>query len=498
VVVGNCGVGFAPCREQDRGLLISSMEGVEDIPEIVMVEGLTWEWESFPEFLEAIEKRPHDINVACYIPHSALRVYVMGDRGADREPATPEDIEKMVALVGQAMEAGAVGFATSSITFHRRIDGVPIASFDAAEAEILAIAKEVGRHGGIFQIVSRITEDTDDEQARKDFDVLYRLAKNGQVAVTFTMAQADFRPHRLEQVMNWLEEANKEDGVVMKAQLYPRPVGMVLGLDISANPFLERPTYKKIAALPLAQKVAELRKPEVRKQILSEESGVPLLPLMNMARKFDQMYPLGENPNYEPDPENSVEKIAKRMGISADELAYDLFLERDGQAMMMVAMANFTWGSLDELYRQLQRPDVMIGLGDGGAHYGLVCDSSYPTFMLGHWARDRKRGGFSIPEAVRMMSSVQADFMGFADRGRLEAGRRADINVIDVDKVRMHAPSVLYDLPGGGRRVDQGADGYTATIVGGKVIQRDGTPTGELPGRLLRAGRIGELAEAAE
>jgi N-acyl-D-aspartate/D-glutamate deacylase len=498
VVVGNCGVGFAPCREGDRGLLISSMEGVEDIPEIVMVEGLTWEWESFPDFLDAVEKRPHDINLACYIPHSALRVYVMGDRGANREPANQDDIEKMCALVGQAMEAGAVGFATSNITFHRRIDGVPIASYDAAEAEILAIAREVGRHGGIFQIVSRITEDTEDDQARRDFDVLYRLAKLGQVPVTFTMAQADFRPHRLDQVMTWLEEANKEEGVNMKAQLYPRPVGMVLGLDISANPFLERPTYKKLAALPLAEKVAELRKPEVRKQILSEESGVPLLPLMNMARKFDQMYPLGDNPNYEPDPENSVAKIAKRMGISADELAYDLFLERDGQAMMMVAMANFTWGNLDELYRQLKRPGVMIGLGDGGAHYGLVCDSSYPTFMLGHWARDRQRGGFTISEAVRMMSSVQADFMGFTDRGKLEVGRRADINVIDVDKVRMHAPSVLYDLPGGGRRVDQLADGYSATIVGGKVIQRNGTPTGELPGTLVRAGRASAMAEAAE
>jgi N-acyl-D-aspartate/D-glutamate deacylase len=498
VVVGNCGVGFAPCREKDRNLLIASMEGVEDIPEIVMVEGLTWEWESFPDFLDAIEKRPHDINVACYVPHSALRVYVMGDRGANREEATAEDIEKMVAIMRQAMEAGAVGLGTSSTTFHRRIDGVHIASYQTKLPELVAIAREIGRHGGIFQMVSPIAEDIDDQACREAFEFLQSIARDGQCAVTFTMAQADFAPTRLRTVMDWLEEANKEEGVVMKAQLFPRPVGMVLGLDISANPFLERPTYKKLAALPLAQKVAELRKPEVRAQILGEESGVPTLPLMNMARKFDQMYPLGENPNYEPDPNTSVEKLAKARGITPDELAYDLFLERDGHAMMMVAMANFTYGNLDELHSQLQRPEIMIGLGDGGAHYGLVCDSSYPTFMLGYWARDRKRGGFSIPEAVRMMSSVQADFMGFSDRGRLEVGRRADINIIDVDKVQMHAPSVLYDLPGGGRRVDQTADGYSYTIVGGKVIQQGGKPTGELPGKLLRANRVGELAEAAE
>jgi N-acyl-D-amino-acid deacylase len=498
VVVGNCGVGFAPCRERDRPLLISSMEGVEDIPELVMVAGLTWEWESFPDFLDALEKRPHDINVACYVPHSALRVYVMGDRGANREDATPEDIEQMVAIMRQAMEAGAVGMGTSSTAFHRRIDGVPIASYQTKAPELIAIAAEIGRHGGIFQMVSPIAEDIGDEGVREAFEFLRQIAKQGNCAVTFTMAQADFAPTRLRTVMDWLEAANKEEGVVMKAQLYPRPVGMVLGLDISANPFLERPTYKKIAALPLAEKVAELRKPEVRAQILAEESGVPTLPLMNMARKFDQMYPLGDNPNYEPNPDHSVEKLAKAKGITPDELAYDLFLERDGQAMMMVAMANFSYGNLDELHSQLQRPDIMIGLGDGGAHYGLVCDSSYPTFMLGYWARDRKRGGFSIPEAVRMMSSVQADFMGFADRGKLEVGRRADINIIDVDKVRMHAPSVLYDLPGGGRRVDQTADGYSATLVGGKVIQRNGTPTGELPGTLVRHNRIGELAEAAE
>ena len=498
VVVGNCGVGFAPCREESRGMLISSMEGVEDIPEIVMVEGLTWEWETFPEFLDALEKRPHDINLACYIPHSALRVYVMGDRGANREDATPADIEAMVAITRNAMEAGAVGFATSSTTFHRRIDGVPIASYQTAEPELAAIAREVGRHGGIFQMVSRIAEDTDDQTCREDFEFLYRIAKHSQCAVTFTMAQADYAPTRLRRVMDWVEEANKEDGVVIKTQLYPRPVGMVLGLDISANPFLERPTYKKIAALPLAEKVAELRKPEVRAKILGEESGVPTLPLMNMARTFDQMYALGENPNYEPDPEDSVAKTAKRMGITPDELAYDLFLERDGNAMMMVAMANLSYGNLDELHSQLQRPDIMIGLGDGGAHYGLVCDSSYPTFMLGYWARDRKRGGFSVAEAVRMMSSVQARFMGFTDRGEIAVGKRADLNIIDIEGIRMHAPSVLKDLPGGGKRVDQTASGYRATIVGGRVIQRDGVPTGELPGKLLRAGRIGELAEAAE
>ncbi len=498
VVFGNCGVGFAPCRPQSRELLIKAMEGVEDIPGIVMTEGLTWEWETFPEFLDALDRRPHDIDFAAYIPHSALRVYVMGERGANREPATDEDIVRLVQLTGEAMKAGAVGFATSGIKFHRRIDGELLPTYHAAEKELHAIAKEVGRHGGIFQIVPELTESDNDADAKQHFEMLRRISREGKLPVTFTIAQANEAPERLPRILDWVAKANEEPGVQLRPQIFPRPVGMILSLASSANPFIGKPTYKKLSALPLAQRIAELKKPEVRKAIVSEEAEEALLPLVRLSRNFSKMYPLTETPNYEPDPSTNVLETAARKGVSPEEIAYDILMERDGKGMILVALANYTLGSLEHLRDIMLQKAVVIGLGDGGAHYGLICDGSYPTFMLAHWGRDRAAGRLPLPKLVQAISSIPAGLVGFSDRGRIAVGLKADINVIDLDRLRLHQPTVVADLPAGGKRLDQSASGYQCTIVSGKIIQSDGVLTGELPGRLVRGGKARAVASAAE
>jgi N-acyl-D-aspartate/D-glutamate deacylase len=500
VVAGNCGVGFAPCRAGDRDLLVTTMEGVEDIPGVVMVEGLTWEWESFPEFLEALEKRPHDINLAAYIPHSALRVYVMGERGARREQATPEDIEKMVAIVGQAMQAGAIGFATSNIDLHRRSDGEHIPSYRVKQPELIAIAKEVARWGGVFEIASALTDGDDDEQAKRDFDNLHEIARESGVRLTFTIAQVDTAPYRLAKVIDWMTEANKEEGVHLGAQTFPRPVGMVLGLDISANPFMARESYKAIAHLPIDERVREMKKPEVRAKILGEESPEPILPLFRMARNFEQMFVMGTTPNYEPDRKNCLAEREKREGRSADEIAYDALLEDDGKGMLLVTLANYSFGNLEPVRDVMMRDGVVLGLGDGGAHYGLICDASFPTFVMTYWTRDRETRRLHLPEAIRALSAKPAALMGFSDRGQIAVGKRADLNIIDFDGLTLHRPIVTRDLPANGRRLNQTATGYRATIVNGRVIQRDGVPTGELPGKVIRgagarAERVAEMAK---
>jgi N-acyl-D-amino-acid deacylase len=488
VVLGNCGVGFAPCRQADRALLIHAMEGVEDIPEIVLAEGLTWEWESFPQFLQALEARPHDIDFAVYIPHTALRVYVMGERGTRRDPATDEDLGCMQELVEVAMKAGAVGFSTSTLFYHRSIDGQHLPSYLAAERELHAVAKVVGKYGGVFQIVSRSAEGGDEAHARQDFEFLSRIAKIGNVTVTFTAGQADFAPYRLPVLLDWVEHANDNatPHAQLRPQLFPRPVGMILSLGSSANPFMERPSFKALAGLSLDEQIARLRRPEVRARILTEISGEPTLPLLAMVRKFNQMFPLGSDPDYEPAAEQSIAAIASRTGVTPDEVAYDYLLKDDGRGMLLVTLANYSLGSLEPIREQLMRKDVVLGLGDGGAHYGLICDASYTTFMLTYWCRDRVGHKFPIAQAVRALTAIPAALMGFGDRGVLERGRRADINLIDMDRLRLHAPTVVRDLPGGGRRLDQRASGYRYTLVNGRIIQRDGQATGELPGRLLR------------
>lgn len=485
VVGGNCGVGFAPCRPEHREMLISLMEGVEDIPEVVMTEGLTWDWETYPEYLNAIERRPRDIDFASQIPHSAVRVYVMGQRGVDREPATAEDLARMQAIVAEAVDVGALGFATSRLIIHKTGKGDAIPTWGAAETELEAMALALKRAGkGVLQAVfgapGRSFED--------EIDLLSRLTKMSGRPASFTMAQSNETPDSWKNVMRHLAQAN-EGGPRIRAQVYPRPIGVVLGFDLSINPFSLCPSYEPLAKLPFAQRVQALRDPQVRARLMMEEPEEGLIPLARLGRRYEFMYPLGDNPNYEPRREDSVAARAAAMGVEPAQLAYDLLLENDGRGMLLVAIANYGDHSLEPIHSLITDPNSVLGLGDGGAHYGMICDSSFPTFVLQHWTRERAGKKLAVEEAIKALTSDPAATVGLADRGVLSVGRKADLNVIDHDRVMLPKPDIRYDLPAGGRRLYQGAHGYEATIVSGQVISREGKATDALPGRLVRGAQ---------
>lgn len=479
-ILGNCGVGFAPCREEDRERLIGVMEGVEDIPEVVMAEGLTWDWETFPDYLDALDRRRRDIDVAAYVPHSAVRVYVMGERGAARETATPADVEKMKAVIADGMEAGAIGFATSRQFIHRTSAGEMIPSYDAAEEELRALVAAMGEDRGAFQIVL----DAPHGSWTDELNMLRRvLGSSGRTAM-FTLGQGGPNPDDWRDALAIVHEANAA-GNSIRPQVFPRPVGIIIGHNLSANPFMDRPSYQQLPQ-ELATRIAALRDPATRACILSEKPGGQITPLQAMSNDFERMFVLGETPNYEPRMEDSVASQARKLGVTPHELAYDLLLEDDGQAMLYVAVGNYAQGTLDPIREMMLDETTLLGLGDGGAHYGMICDASFPTFMLTHWVRDRPAGRLPLPWVIKALSRDAALSIGLNDRGTIAAGMKADLNVIDLDRMRLHKPNVTHDLPAGGRRLAQGADGFCATIVSGVPIQRDGMPTGHLPGRLVR------------
>lgn len=481
-VMGNCGVGFAPCRPEDHDVLVDVMAGVEDIPGVVMVDGLPWHWETFPEFLDALDARRRDIDVAALLPHSPLRVYVMGQRGVQREPATAEDLALMGKLAEEAVRAGALGFASSRFTLHKTESGHPIPSYDADRAEIEAIARGVdAAGGGLIQFVPDLVAGDYEPVLRTVFDVAAEVG----LPVTFTLAIGNAGEPFFLDALTMVEKANANGGEV-SAQIFPRPIGLVLGLELSGNPFVLYPSYREIADLPLADKVAEMRKPEVRERILNDKPASDGHPLMFAAQAWDYMFPLEDPPNYEPSPSDSIGARARARGVSPLEEAYDRLLDDDGHAMLLVTLANFRDGSLDTVAELIRRDDVVLGLGDGGAHYGMICDASFPTYMLTHWVRDRAGDRLTVTEAVRELTSVPARVAGLHDRGRIAVGYKADINVIDADAIRLHRPVVAHDLPAGGRRLDQRADGYVATVVSGEVIAEHGRPTDARPGRLIR------------
>lgn len=481
VVMGNCGVGFAPCRQSDHDVLVDVMAGVEDIPGVVMTDGLPWTWETFPEYMDALDAGKRDIDVAAYLPHSPLRVYVMGQRGADREPATEDDLAKMRALAKEAIEAGALGFASSRLTIHKTESGSPIPSYDAAREEIEQIARGVvDGGGGLLQFVPDIPAGGYQPVLQTVFDV----AEDVGLPLTFTLVVANSGDPSWPDAITMIEKANAAGGDIT-AQLLPRPIGLIIGLQLSANPFVLYPSYREIAHLPLAERVAEMRKPEVRARILADKPGQGH-PILYVAQMWDWIYPLGEDPDYEPDPSTSIGARARAKGVEPMEEAYDRLLDDDGKAMLLVATSNLQGNSLDTVGELLHRDDVVLGLGDGGAHYGMICDASYSTYFLTHWARNRKAGRFTVPEAVRELTSVPARIAGLSDRGRIAVGYKADLNVIDHAALRLHKPVITYDLPAGGRRLDQTADGYVATIVSGEIIAEHGVPTAARPGKLVR------------
>ncbi|MEI7915879.1 MAG: amidohydrolase family protein [Mycobacteriaceae bacterium] len=480
-LMGNCGVGFAPCRTEDHDVLVDVMAGVEDIPGVVMTDGLPWDWETFPQYLDALEARTRDIDVAAYLPHSPLRVYVMGQRGADREPATPEDLALMRKLAAEAIEVGALGVSSSRFAFHKTGSGAPIPTYGAAYEEISAIANGVAdAGGGLLQFIPDIAAGGYEGVLQEVFEA----ANDAGLAVTFTLTTGNSGAPIWPEAVNLIEKFNAAGGNIT-AQVFARPIGLVIGLELTANPFVLYPSYQRIADLPLEARVAEMRKPEVRAEILADKPGEGH-PFMYFAQSWEWMFPLTDPANYEPAAQDSILARAAARGVSPLEEAYDRLLDEDGHAMMLVALANFENNSLDTVGELMRRDDVVLGLGDGGAHYGMICDASYPTFVLAHWARDRATGRLSVAEAVRQLTSVPARVAGLDDRGRIAVGYKADLNVIDHAGLTLRKPTIVRDLPGGGRRLDQSADGYVATIVSGEVIAENGAPTAARPGTLIR------------
>ncbi len=481
VVLGNCGVGFAPCRPADRHRLVQLLEGVEDIPEIVMTEGLPWDWETFPDFIAALRRRRHDIDYAVQLPHAAVRVFVMGERAVDREQATDTDLAAMREIARAAVEAGALGIGTSRSIFHKSPDGSIIPTAHAAQRELLTLAlgmRDAG--GGSIQAILSV------EDTIGDFDLVRQVAAETDSPMSYTLVQA--RDGRWRQLLARTAAANL-DGPPVTGQVLPRPVGMLLGLSVSFNPFLAKPAYARIAHLPLAERVALMRTPEVREAILADTAADLPLPGYSFSRWFEMMFVFGDPPNYEPPREDNVLVRAQAAGVAPDEIVYDLLLEDEGRSLLLVTIGNYADGSLEPVREMLQAPHTVPGLGDGGAHYGMICDSTYPTFMLTYWARDRAGGRIPLPEVIASLTSRPAAMLGLTDRGRLQIGSRANVNVIDFEHLRLHAPRVIADLPGGGRRIVQDADGYVATLVGGQVVQWQGRPTGARPGTMATRER---------
>src|SRR6202048_194907 len=479
VVMGNCGVGFAPCRREDHDVLVDVMAGVEDIPGVVMTDGLPWTWETFPEYLDALESGKRDIDVAASLPHSPLRVYVMGRRGADREPATPDDLAKMRTLAKEAMEVGALGFASSRLPIHKTESGSRLPRRHAAPAEREEIARGVvDGGGGLLQFVPDIPAGGYQPVLQTVFDV----AEDVRLPVTFTLVVANAGQPTWPDAITMIEKANAAGGDVT-AQLLPRPIGLIIGLQLTANSFVLYPSSHETAHLPLAERVAEMRKPEVRARILADKPGKGH-PILYVAQMWDWIFPLADNPNYEPNPSDSIGARARAKGVNPMEEAYDRLLDDDGRAMLLVATSNLEKNSLDTVGELLHRDDVVLGLGDGGAHYGMICDASYSTYFLAHWARDRASGRFTVPEAVRELTSVPARLRRFGDRGRIGVGYKADLNLIDHAALRLHKPVITHDLPAGGRRLDQTADGFVGAIVSGGGIAANGAPPPARPGQV--------------
>lgn len=493
-LMGNCAIGFAPCRAEDRELLAEVVAGVEDIPEAVMLEGVPWNWETFPEYLDAIEKRHCDIDFATQVPHAAIRVYVMGKRGADRELPNGADLRQMTAIVREAISAGALGVSTSHTLSHRRVDGALAPTETAGESELIALARGLREAGaGVFQIIIEFNDVG--ATGSTEFEMLKRIAATCRRPLSYTLLQVNSDPDGWRHLLSFTDTANAE-GLTIRAQVAPRAVGMCLGLDLSFNPFTFHPSYRAIAELPLSERVERMRDPGFRARLLAE-SPVDVPPaLVRFTTAYPTMFPLASMPNYEPSPESRISALAEARGVTPAEVAYDLLLADDGRGILYFPVTNFYEGNLDVALQIMRHEDTIVGLGDGGAHYGLICDASYPTFSLTHWVRDREGERLPLAWMVHALTRKPALAVGLCDRGLIAPGYKADLNIIDLDGLRLHRPEVRYDLPGGGRRMIQRADGYVATMVSGQITYRNGVATGALPGRLVRFARSDPAGES--
>jgi N-acyl-D-aspartate/D-glutamate deacylase len=476
VVAGNCGVGFAPVRPSDHDRLIELMEGVEDIPGTVLHEGLSWEWQTFPQFMDVLERRRFDVDVAVQVPHGALRLHVMGERGAAREEATSDDIAAMAELAREAIAHGALGFSTSRTLNHRTSRGEYTPTLTAGADELVGIAKAIGTTGrGVLQVVSDFAD------GDAEFAMFRRMSVESGRPLSFSLSTGRRGPG-WRRMVELLDDANR-DGVPITAQVAPRAIGLLLGLQCTLHPFLGNAAYHELTALPLDQRVAALRDPAVRERVRAAhdaEKGRQLL------ADFDNMFPLGDPPDYEPAPESSVAQRAARAGREPFDLAYDLLLADDGRAFLYAPFLNYAGGNLDAAGELLAHPHTVVGLGDGGAHVGTICDASFPTTLLAWWGRDRDHGRMELPFLVRRHTSDTARAVGLLDRGVLAPGYRADVNIVDFEHLVARRPEMRHDLPAGGRRLVQTAEGYVATLAAGEVTYEHGEARDPLPGRLVR------------
>jgi N-acyl-D-amino-acid deacylase len=489
ILFGNCGVGFAPVRKEHQAGLIDLMEAIEDIPGSALHEGLKWDWESFPDYLDALDRMPRTIDIAAQIPHHPLRVFVMGERGINREAATPDDIAEMKRLTEEALRAGAFGFTTSRTYSHKTNDGELVPGHFAEEAELYGIGQAMAAvRAGAFGMNS----DFVDEAA--EFAWMTRLSKETGRPVWFLLTDRTKDPTRWKRLMQGVHAARAQ-GAQITAQVAGRPVGIIMGIAGSYNPFSIRPSYLPLEALPPQERLRRMQDPEMRRRLLAEEPSERQIARLSQARqnmvgRWDKMFVMsGATPDYEPTPEKSIAAIAGRGNSSPQEVAYD-YLTEGLDRFLFFPIVNYSDGDHATVREMLTDPGTLLGLSDGGAHCGAIVDAGVPTFMLSHWGRDRKRGpGLPLPLLVKMQTSETADFFGFNDRGRLQPGLKADINVIDFAALRLRQPEVVHDLPAGGRRLVQRVDGYKATLVAGTPVFEDGEDTGARPGRLVRAGR---------
>ncbi len=486
VVMGNCGVGFAPVRSNRREYLITMMESVEDIPRQSLSAGINWRWETFPEYLDALAAIPRTLDVGTQVPHAPLRLYVMGDRGASNEPATAEDIERMAAITRAAIEAGALGFSTSRTMVHATPEGVPIPGTFASEAELLGIARGIAQAGrGLMEVV---TDAVLGQNVDRELSWMQQAASAG-CPITFLLAQANPFPQVWRDLLQRCEISTRQ-GARITPQVFARPVTILFSFQ-GEHPFQYMPSYAPLKDLPHAEKMQALRNPEVRNRLLQEEdpttAGISIL--YKQASTWQMTFPMGEPLNYFPDPQNSVAAIAMRCGCTAKEAVYDLLLENDGRAFLMYTIAGYAEGNRDPLYEMLMHPMTVMGGSDSGAHMRFICDGSAQTFMLTSWVRDNAKGDryhLPIEFVVKKQSRDTARLFGMQDRGTVELGMKADLNLIDLNVLRIDTPTMINDLPAGMPRLMQKAQGYVATVVNGEIVQENGEETGARPGKVVR------------
>ena len=486
-VMGNCGVGFAPVRPGGEEFLIALMEGVEDIPGAALADGIDWAWESFPEYLDALASKPRAIELAAQVPHGAIRAYVLGSSGNVNRPATPSEIDQMALLTEGAVSAGAVAFSTNRIALHVSTNGEAVPGTFADKSEIRALVRATQAGGSnLLQVVPDGLMGENPDGFRAEVELYRQLSLETGCTVSFTLAQNNVQTDLWLEILEKMERANRE-GAKLLGMTANRPGGILMSWD-SFNIFMDRPSYLEVAALPLSERLEHLRDPAMRKRILSEEVQSPLLKNGHMIvmQSLGATYIFDGDPAFEPDPSESIGRRIEQLGEPAEKVVYDTMCEI-GKGFLHVYMGNYADGDLGAVEQMMRHEATFIGAADGGAHVTVLCDAGYPTFMLQHWVRDRSRGErFSVEEAVRMLTKEPADLYGFSDRGVVEPGRRADLNVIDLERLRMHMPRVENDLPTGAPRLLQGADGYAATVVAGEVTFRDGKDTGARPGGLIR------------